>query len=84
MKSTLGVIFFLLVLLAPFSAFAYLGPGAGLSAIGSVLAFVGVILLLILGFFWYPLKKLMKKMKSDNGQETDDDDDDDDSDSPEF
>jgi len=84
MKYTLGITFFLFAVLIPFSAFAYLGPGAGLSAIGSVLAFVGLILLLILGFFWYPLKKLMKKMKSDTDQETDGDDDDDDSDSPEF
>jgi hypothetical protein len=81
MKFTLDITFFLFAVLIPFSAFAYLGPGAGLSAIGSVLAFVGLILLLILGFFWYPLKKLMKRMKSHTDQETDDDDD---SDSPEF
>jgi len=84
MKLTLGIIFFLFVLLVPLSAFAYLGPGAGLSAIGSVLAFVGLILLLLLGFFWYPLKKLMKKIRSDTDKETDGEYDSDDSDSPEF
>lgn len=84
MKFTLGIIFFLLALLIPFSTFAYLGPGAGLSAIGSVLAFVGLILLLILGFFWYPLKKLMKKIRSDTDKGTDGEYDHDDSDSPEF
>lgn len=41
------------------SAAAYVGPGAGLSAIGSVLAFLGVIALMILGFFWYPVKRFL-------------------------
>jgi hypothetical protein len=41
-------------------AVAYVGPGAGLSAIGSVIAFLGVIGLIILGFVWYPLKRLLK------------------------
>ena len=84
MKLTLGIIFFLFVLLVPLSAFAYLGPGAGLSAIGSVLAFVGLILLLLLGFFLYPLKKLMKKIRSDTDKGTVGEYDHDDSDSPEF
>ena len=84
MKFTLGIIFFLLALLIPFSSFAYLGPGAGLSAIGSILAFVGLILLLLLGFFWYPLKKLLKKIRSDKDKETDEKRDSEDPDSPEF
>ena len=84
MKFTLGIIFFLLALLIPFSSFAYLGPGAGLSAIGSILAFVGLILLLLLGFFWYPLKKLLKKIRSDKDKETDGKRDSEDPDSPEF
>ena len=50
------------LLFAP-SVFAYVGPGAGLSAIGSVLAFVGAILLIIIGFLWYPLKRLIKALK---------------------
>ncbi|WP_299321763.1 hypothetical protein [Parasphingopyxis sp.] len=44
-------------------AFAYLGPGLGLSAIGSALSFIGVILLMIVGFVWYPLKRLIAKMR---------------------
>jgi uncharacterized membrane protein len=46
------------------SAVAYVGPGAGLSAIGSILAFFGVVVLMILGFFWYPVKRLINKKKS--------------------
>jgi len=42
-------------------AHAYLGPGAGLSAIGSVVAFIGAVLLLIVGFVWYPIKRLLMR-----------------------
>ena len=41
---------------------AYIGPGAGLSAIGTVLAFLAAVILAIVGFVWYPLKRLRKKM----------------------
>jgi hypothetical protein len=41
-------------------AFAYVGPGAGLTAIGAALAFVGAIVLAIVGFIWYPIKRLLK------------------------
>lgn len=52
-----------LVLVAP-AAQAYIGPGAGLSAIGSALALVGALLLMIVGFVWYPVKRLMKRRKA--------------------
>ena len=41
-------------------AAAYIGPGAGLGAIGTVIAVLGAILLLIVGFVWYPVKRLIK------------------------
>jgi len=44
---------------------AYIGPGAGLSAIGSVLALVGAVLLMILGFVWYPVKRMLKRKKTE-------------------
>ena len=40
----------------------YIGPGAGLSAIGSVLAFFGVLVLIVFGFIWYPFKRLIRKI----------------------
>lgn len=48
------------------TAHAYIGPGAGLSALGSVIALVGGLLLLIIGFLWYPLKRFFKKTTTDN------------------
>lgn len=50
-------------LLASGLAHAYVGPGAGLSAIGSVLALIGAVLLMIVGFVWYPMKRLLKRKK---------------------
>jgi uncharacterized membrane protein len=42
---------------------AYIGPGAGLSAFGVVLALFSAILLMIAGFVWYPVKRLMNRKK---------------------
>jgi hypothetical protein len=41
-------------------AYAYIGPGAGLTAIGTVIALLGGILLAIVGFVWYPIKRVMR------------------------
>ena len=55
--------FFILITFASFPsvAQAYVGPGAGLSAIGTVIAVVGAVLLAIVGFLWYPIKRLFKQ-----------------------
>jgi len=52
----------------PAIAHAYVGPGAGLSAIGSILAFLGALVLLILGFFWYPIKRFIKGKRENKSQ----------------
>ena len=52
---------FLLVALAPAVAHAYIGPGAGISAIGSLLALIAAIVLAIVGFVWYPVKRILNR-----------------------
>ena len=52
-----------LLLASPGIAWAYIGPGAGITAIGSAIALLGSILLVIVGFVWYPIKRLLAKMK---------------------
>ncbi|MEM7122998.1 MAG: hypothetical protein AAF563_17085 [Pseudomonadota bacterium] len=42
-------------------ALAYVGPGAGLTAIGTVLALVAALLLAIVGFVWYPIRRLRRR-----------------------
>lgn len=47
-----------LLALSAGSAEAYVGPGAGLSAIGSLLSIVAALVFALAGFVWYPLKRL--------------------------
>ncbi len=62
------IILFVGVLINSSQAYAYLGPGAGLSAIGSVLALLGFVFLLVVGFLWYPIKRLFKKKDNDSNE----------------
>jgi hypothetical protein len=59
----LSIIFITLMLAVPQVAVAYIGPGAGIAAIGTVLALIGGILLAIVAFIWYPIKRLVAKIK---------------------
>lgn len=52
-----------LAIALPSSAFAYIGPGAGISAIGTALALIAALLLAIVGFVWYPVKRLLASRK---------------------
>jgi len=45
-------------------AFAYVGPGAGLSAVGAFLALILGVILAFVGFIWYPVKRLLRKGKA--------------------
>lgn len=42
---------------------AYVGPGAGLSAIGAFLAMIAGLFVAIVGFIWYPIKRLLRSVK---------------------
>jgi len=45
-------------------ALAYIGPGTGITAIGTVLAVAAAVLLLIVGFVWYPARRLLRSRKA--------------------
>lgn len=47
--------------LMPQAAAAYVGPGAGLTAIGTILALLAAVFFAIVGFVWYPVKRMMRK-----------------------
>lgn len=53
----------LVLLLASAPAHAYVGPGSGVSALGAIFALVAGVFVSILGFVWYPVKRLLKKRK---------------------
>jgi hypothetical protein len=50
------------VLAAP--AQAYIGPGAGLSAIGTILTLIAAVFLGVVGFVWYPVKRFLRGRKA--------------------
>lgn len=61
---------FLFLILSPHSAFAYIGPGAGVSAIGAFLAVIVGIIVAIFGFLWYPIKRFLKKKRLKNNTQS--------------
>ncbi len=68
MKRTLNYALYAAVAVAavyalPDAANAYFGPGAGVSAIGTVFALIGSVFLMIVGFVWYPIKRLLNKLR---------------------
>lgn len=64
--SRIGIAMFSLALAAtwylgsPEAASAYVGPGAGLTVIGAALAFLASIVLAVVGFVWYPVKRFLR------------------------
>ena len=58
------LLFALLTTLLPVTAHAYVGPGAGLGAIAVTLAVVLGVVLLVVGFLWYPLKRMFRGKKA--------------------
>ena len=43
---------------------AYIGPGAGLGAVGALAALIGAALLILVGFVWYPARRIMRGWKA--------------------
>jgi hypothetical protein len=56
-------LFFLTAMLASSSAAAYMGPGAGLGMIGSLLAVGGALLLAIIGIIVLPVRMMLKRRR---------------------
>jgi hypothetical protein len=55
-----GVIALLMVAISS-PAYAYLGPGGVVSGLGSLLALVAAVLMAIVGFLWFPIKRMLKR-----------------------
>lgn len=49
---------------SPTPALAYIGPGLGLSMLASLLSVLVAVLLGIVGFLWYPMKRLIRAIKT--------------------
>jgi len=53
----------LLALVSPAVAHAYTGPGLGLGAVGVALGLIGSLLLGIASIVWYPVKRLVRRVR---------------------
>lgn len=53
-----------LVLLIPEIAYSYIGPGVALSTLLMVLGVIGSIFLAIFAVLYYPIKRLIKKIRT--------------------
>lgn len=61
-----AILVLVLMVLCPQPAAAYIGPGAGLSAVGVLFAIVAAVVVAIFGFLWYPIKRLMRGWRKRN------------------
>ncbi len=61
---TLNALTLLISLIDP----AYVGPTLGLGTIGVILGIIGSALLAVFAIFWYPIKRLYKKIFKKNAQ----------------
>ena len=64
MRGTAPLLAFLLMSAMP--ATAYVGPGAGLSLVGSLIGLVSVVVLAGFGVLLYPLQKLRERLRGKN------------------
>lgn len=62
------MLFIILTVSLPKIAWAYVGPGTGLSAIGAFLALIVGVIVAILGFLWYPIKRLLGRKTQEPDQ----------------
>ena len=53
-----------LILVASPPALAYIGPGAGISVLGSLLGILGTIIVAIGAILFWPIRKMMKRRKA--------------------
>jgi len=55
--------------MAPFPPLLYIGPGAGIGAVGAMLALLGALLLMVVGLVWYPVRRLREWLRGTRGGE---------------
>jgi uncharacterized membrane protein len=64
-KRTLSTIIALSGTLLSLPSNAYIGPGAGIGMIGSLIAVVVVVLVIVLGLVIYPIRMMRKKRRQE-------------------
>lgn len=62
---------YILLILVPLPAWAYIGPGIGLGVIASILGFIGAFFLAIFAILYYPIKRALNKRKAVKAKQRD-------------
>lgn len=55
-----------MLIFVPQTAHAYIGPGLGMGAVGVIFGIIFSVILAIFGVFWYPIKRILKKIPGKN------------------
>ena len=63
----------LLIFASP--AHAYMGPGGALTAIGTILALLAAVFMAVLGFFWYPIRRMLRRRRESAEEDEESSDD---------
>lgn len=58
-----AALFFFAAMLAAAPAAAYMGPGAGLGMLGSLIAVIGAVLIAVFGILVLPIRIILKKRR---------------------
>jgi len=62
-KNALSFSIFIICFLSVAPAYAYMGPGGAVSSVGALLALIGAVVVAVVGFLWFPLKRMLAKKK---------------------
>lgn len=68
LKGTLGLtslsLIFMIILILPVNATAYVGPGAGITLIGALWAVIVAVVLMVGGLLMWPFRALLQRRKN--------------------
>lgn len=68
-RHVLAAVLVLALVLSPEAARAYGGPGSVVSGIGTLLAAIAAVGAAVFGFFWFPVKRLIRSLRDDDDGE---------------
>ena len=69
MRLTVMALSIFLLVMTPVWAMAYIGPGLATGTIGVILGVVGSICIAVFAMLWYPIKRVLKKIKKPSPKE---------------
>lgn len=57
------ILLLFLILMVPSTTLAYIGPGAGISVLGSLLGILGTIVIAVSAILFWPIRKVIRRRK---------------------